>query len=116
MRQPLPSFGGVGGGHLLPFGEVGWGFYSALSTCSLICSNSSFIWTTMFCISAWLDFEPVVLISRPISPHLLGDETELLALTMTIGHGLAEILQMVCQALLFLADVEFLDIIDELLL
>ena len=42
-------------------------FYSALSTCSLICSSSSFIFTTMFCISAWLLLEPVVLISRPIS-------------------------------------------------
>ena len=41
--------------------------YSALSTCSLICSSSSFMRTTMFCISAWFDFEPVVLISRPIS-------------------------------------------------
>ena len=41
--------------------------YSAFSTCSLICSSSSFICTTMFCISAWFDFEPVVLISRPIS-------------------------------------------------
>ena len=41
--------------------------YSALSTCSLICSSSSFIFTTIFCISAWFDFEPVVLISRPIS-------------------------------------------------
>ena len=26
--------------------------YNALSTCSLICSSSSFIFTTMFCISA----------------------------------------------------------------
>ena len=51
-----------------------------------------------------------------LTPHLLGDETELLALTMTIGHGLAKVFQMVCQALLLLADVEFLDIIDELLL
>ena len=41
--------------------------YRALRTCSLICSNSSFIFTTMFCISAWLLLEPVVLISRPIS-------------------------------------------------
>lgn len=41
--------------------------YNALSTCSFICSSSSFICTTMFCISAWLDFEPVVFISRPIS-------------------------------------------------
>ena len=41
--------------------------YITFSTCSLICSSSSFILTTMFCISAWLDLEPVVLISRPIS-------------------------------------------------
>ena len=40
-RQALPSLGGVGGG-----------LYSTFSTCSLICSNSSFIFTTMFCISA----------------------------------------------------------------
>ena len=41
--------------------------YNTLSTCSLICSNWSFIATTTFCISAWLALEPVVLISRPIS-------------------------------------------------
>ena len=40
---------------------------SLCGTCSLICSNSSFIWTTIFCISAWLLFDPSVLISRPIS-------------------------------------------------
>lgn len=49
-----------------PFGEFG-GDYKALSTCSLICSSSSFIMTTIFCISAWLLLDPVVLISRPIS-------------------------------------------------
>ena len=42
-------------------------FHSTFSTCSLICSSSSFIMTTMFCISAWLLLLPVVLISRPIS-------------------------------------------------
>lgn len=41
--------------------------YITFNTCSLICSSSSFIITTIFCISAWLLFEPVVLISRPIS-------------------------------------------------
>ena len=41
--------------------------YITLSTCSLICSSSSFIFTTMFCISARLLLLPVVLISRPIS-------------------------------------------------
>lgn len=41
--------------------------YSTLSTCSFICSSSSFIFTTMRCISALLLFEPSVLISRPIS-------------------------------------------------
>ena len=45
----------------------GWVVYMTLSTCSLICSSSSFILTTMFCISAMLDLLPVVLISRPIS-------------------------------------------------
>ena len=38
-----------------------------LPSCSLIFSSSSFISTTSFCISTWLAFEPVVLISRPIS-------------------------------------------------
>lgn len=38
-----------------------------LRTCSLICSSSSFIRTTIFCICAWLALEPMVLISRPIS-------------------------------------------------
>jgi len=42
-------------------------FYRAFNTCSLICSNSSFILTTIFCISAWLLLEPVVFISLPIS-------------------------------------------------
>ena len=42
-------------------------FYITFSTCSLICSSSSFICTTIFCISAWLDLLPSVLISRPIS-------------------------------------------------
>ena len=41
--------------------------YITLSTCSLICSSSSFIWTTIFCISAWFDLLPNVLISLPIS-------------------------------------------------
>ena len=36
--------------------------YMTLSTCSLICSSSSFMRTTMFCISATLLLEPVVLI------------------------------------------------------
>lgn len=41
--------------------------YSTLSDCSLIFSSSSFIRTTSFCMSAWLDLDPIVLISRPIS-------------------------------------------------
>src|SRR5690554_304478 len=41
--------------------------YKTFKTCSLICSKSSFIKTTIFCISLWLDLEPKVLISRPIS-------------------------------------------------
>ena len=65
---PLPFGEGLGGEAVGGEAVVGEAvFYSALSTCSLICSSSSFIFTTMFCISAWLLLEPVVLISRPIS-------------------------------------------------
>ena len=65
---PFPFGEGLGGEAVGGEAVVGEAvFYSALSTCSLICSSSSFIFTTMFCISAWLLLEPVVLISRPIS-------------------------------------------------
>lgn len=48
--------------------------------------------------------------------HLLGYEAELLALAYAVVHGLAEIFQMVGKALFFLVDVEFLYVIDKLLL
>ncbi len=41
--------------------------YNTFSTCSFICSSSSFIRTTSFCISLWFDLEPRVFTSRPIS-------------------------------------------------
>ena len=41
--------------------------YKTFNTCSLICSSSSFISTTIFCISLWFDFEPSVFTSLPIS-------------------------------------------------
>ena len=47
--------------------------YITLRTCSLICSSSSFIFTTIICISAWFDLEPNVFISRP---HFLADKAE----------------------------------------
>ncbi len=63
-----PSFGGDGGGFSSPIPWRGrGGSYMTFSTCSFICSSSSFMRTTMFCISARLLLLPVVLISRPIS-------------------------------------------------
>lgn len=41
--------------------------YKTLLVCSLIFSNSSFINTTSFCISASFAFEPIVFTSLPIS-------------------------------------------------
>src|SRR5690606_14442703 len=41
--------------------------YKTLSICSFIFSNSSFICTTSCCIGAKLAFEPMVMISLPIS-------------------------------------------------
>ena len=41
--------------------------YNTFRSCSLIFSNSSFIWITTFCKPAWLALEPIVLISLPIS-------------------------------------------------
>ena len=41
--------------------------YNMLRDCSLIFSRSSFILTTSFWMSVLFAFEPVVLISRPIS-------------------------------------------------
>ena len=67
----------------------------------------------MFCISAWFDFEPVVLISRPISWAM---KPSFLPCPWLVGHGLAEVLQVVGQTLLLLADVQLLDVVDELLL
>lgn len=46
------SFSGYYVGILLYHPEQRVGRYSAFNTCSLICSSSSFIFTTMFCISA----------------------------------------------------------------
>lgn len=46
------SFSGHYVGILLYHLEQRVGRYSAFNTCSLICSSSSFIFTTMFCISA----------------------------------------------------------------
>ena len=44
------------------------------------------------------------------APHLLGNEAELLADTVSaLTHGLPEILEVVGEPLLFLADVEFPD-------
>ena len=51
-----------------------------------------------------------------LATHLLSDETQFLALTRLVGHGLAEILQMIGQALLLLADVQLLNIIYQFLL
>lgn len=52
---------------ILSVGFIIYRYYITFSTCSLICSSSSFICTTIFCISAWFDLLPSVLISRPIS-------------------------------------------------
>ena len=41
--------------------------YSTFINCSFIFSSSSFIWMTSFCKPAWLAFDPIVLISLPIS-------------------------------------------------
>lgn len=48
MADAVKHFPAIGdcGAVVLPLG------YMTLSTCSLICSSSSFIFTTMFCISA----------------------------------------------------------------
>lgn len=46
------SFSGHYVGILCIHPEQRVGRYSAFNTCSLICSSSSFIFTTMFCISA----------------------------------------------------------------
>ena len=52
-----------------------------------------------------------------LTTHLLRDEAELLADAATFFlHSLAEVLQMVGQTLLLLADVELLDVVNELLL
>ncbi len=49
--------------------------------------------------------------------HLLGDEAELLAYTMTfLVHRLTEILEVVGETLLLLADIQLLNVVDELLL
>ena len=50
------------------------------------------------------------------APHLLGDEAELLALAVSVGEGLAEVVEVVGEALLLFVDVELLDVVDELLL
>ena len=47
--------------------------------------------------------------------HLLRKEAELLALSWLVGHGLTEVLQVVRQALLLLADVQLLNIVNQLL-
>ena len=47
--------------------------------------------------------------------HFLGDEAELLALSVAGGHGFAEVGEVIGEALLFLVDVQFLDIVDKLL-
>ena len=51
-----------------------------------------------------------------LAPHLLSDEAELLTLSCRLVHRVAEVLQMVRQALLLLTDVELLDVVDQLLL
>ena len=48
------------------FSLCSW-LYRTFNTCSLICSRSSFISTTIFCISLLFDFEPRVFTSLPIS-------------------------------------------------
>ena len=52
-----------------------------------------------------------------LTTHLLGYETKFLAHSMVfLRQCLAEIFQVVCQSLLFLADVEFLYVVYQLLL
>ena len=48
--------------------------------------------------------------------HLLCYETELLALSVAFAHCLAEVGEVVGEALFLLVDVEFLDVVDEFLL
>ena len=47
--------------------------------------------------------------------HFLCNEAQFLSLTVTSGHRFAEVFQMVGKSLFFFADVEFLNIVNELL-
>ena len=52
---------------ILSVGFIIYRYYITFSTCSLICSEFVFHLYHDFCISAWFDLLPSVLISRPIS-------------------------------------------------
>ena len=61
-----------------------------------------------------LHFGMVRLASRGVdfASHFLGDEAELLALSVAGSHGFAEVGEVVGEALLFLVDVELFDVVD----
>ena len=48
--------------------------------------------------------------------HLLSDETELFALSVTLVHRLAEVLKMVRQTLFLFVDIQLFDVVNHLLL
>ena len=86
--------------------------YITFNTCSLICSSSSFICTTMFCICAWFRLAAGGI---DFASHFLCDESQFLSLTVSVGHGFTEIVQVIAQTLLLFVDIQFFDIIDQLL-
>ena len=50
------------------------------------------------------------------APHLLGDESEFLAVGALFGHGLTEIVDVLLEADFLFGDVELLEVVDEFLL
>ena len=50
------------------------------------------------------------------APHLLGYEAEFLAAVLFVVHGVAEVVDVFGQAYFFFGDVEFFEVVDELLL
>ena len=88
-------------------------FYKILSTCSLIFSSSSFIWTTSRWMVASLAFRSHRV---DLAAHLLGDESQLAAHPPSRGGHLAEVAAVVRQAHLLFGDVEVFEVEDHLLL
>jgi hypothetical protein len=87
-------------------------FYRRLSICSLIFSSSSFIFTTNFCIGASFDLDPMVLISRPISWEIKFIFFPMI-FRFPVFH---EIIDVTIQPNNFLIDIQFFDVVDQLLL